>query len=104
VWQSSLTVDELRRLEKTSSYDNLGANDYEIYCSLHKLEQVYARLDILIQNFYTKILQQSDCLHKLLPLRDLEYVQKLRTFKNFDLFCRTSHFQNSFLPRALRNY
>jgi len=81
-----------------------GANDYKIYCLLYKLEQVNTRLDILTRNIYTKILQQSDWLHKLLPWRDLEYVQKLRTFKNFDLFCHTSHFQNSFLPYAPRNY
>jgi len=82
-----------------------GANDNEFYCSLFKLEQqVNIRLDILTRNCYTRILQQSDCLHKLLPRRELEYVQKLRNFKNFDIFCRSSRFQNSFLPYALRNY
>ena len=30
------------------------------------------------------------------------HVQKLRTFKKFDLFCRTSRFQHSFLLYALR--
>jgi len=39
----------------------------EFYCLLYKLEQVNTRLDILTRNLYTKILQQSDCLHKLLP-------------------------------------
>jgi len=57
------------------------------------MEQVNTRLDTLTRNLYTKILQQSACLHKLLPQRELEYVKKLRTFKNFDLFSRTSRFQ-----------
>ena len=107
VWQSSLTVDELRRLEaiqKRAIMIISGANDYEFYCSLYDLEQVNTRLDTLTRNFYAKILQPNDCLHKLLPRRELEHVQKLRTFKNFDLFCRTSRFQNSFLPYAFRKY
>ena len=81
-----------------------GANDCKFYCSLYDLEQVNTRLDTLTRNFYAKILQPNDCLHKLLPRRELEHVQKLRTFKNFDLFCRTSRFQNSFLPYAFRKY
>jgi len=106
VWQSSLTVDELRRLaglQKRAVMIISGADEYEFDCLLYKLEQVNTRLDILTRNFYTKILQQSDCLYKLLPRRDLDYVQKRRTFKNFDLCCRTSRFQNSFLPYALHN-
>jgi len=63
VWQSSLTFDELRRLEaiqKRAVMIISGANDYELYCLLSKLEQVNTRLDILTRNSYTKILQQSD--------------------------------------------
>jgi len=48
VWQSSLTVDELRRLEaiqKRAIMIISGANDYECYCLLYKLEQVNTRLD-----------------------------------------------------------
>jgi len=40
-----------------------GANDYELYCLLYKLEPVTTCLDILTRNYYTKILQQSGCLH-----------------------------------------
>jgi len=75
-----------------------GASDYEFYCLLFKLEQVNTRLDTSTQNLYTEKLQLSDCLHKLLPRRELKYVRKLRTYKNFDLFGRTTRFQNSFLP------
>jgi len=94
VWQSSLTVDELRRLEAVQKRAVMiisCANDYEMYCLLYKLEEENTRLDILTRKLYTKILQQSDCLHKLLPRRDLAYVQKHRTFKNFDLFCRIDY-------------
>jgi len=62
----------------------LGANDYKFYCSLYKLEQVNTRLDNLNLNFYSKILQQLPQTAANKPL-ELEYVQKLRTFKNFDL-------------------
>jgi len=65
VWQSSLTVDELRRLEaiqKRAFMFISGANDYtNFYYLLYKLEQVNTRLDTLTRNLYTKILQQSDC-------------------------------------------
>jgi hypothetical protein len=81
-----------------------GTNNYEIYCSLYKLEQVLTRLDILTRTFYAKILQPNNCLYKLLSQRELEHVQKLRTYKNFNIFCRTRRFQNSFLPYAFRNY
>ena len=62
-----------------------GANDYEVYCSFNMLEQVNTRLDNLTRNCYVKLLQPNDCLHKLLPRRELEHNQKLRTFKNFDV-------------------
>ena len=107
VWQSSLTVDELRRLEaiqKRAIMIIYGAINYEFYCSLYKLEQIQTRLRILTRKFYAKILQPNDCLYRPLPRRELEHVKKLRTFKNFDIVCRTSRFQNSFLPYALRNY
>jgi len=60
----SLTVDELRRLhaiQKRAVMIVSGANDYEFYCLLYKLEQVNTRLDTLTRNIYTKILQKSDC-------------------------------------------
>ena len=107
VWQSSLTVDELRRLEaiqKRAIMIISGANNYEFYCSLYELEQVQTRLDTLTRKFYAQILQPNDCIYRLLPRRELEHVQKRRTFKNIDKFCRTSRFQNSYLPYALRNY
>jgi len=51
MWQSSLTVDELRGLEaiqKRAVKIISGAKDYEFYCWLYKLEQVITRLDTLI--------------------------------------------------------
>jgi len=55
VWQSSLTVDELRRLEaiqKRAVMIISGANDYEFYSLLYKLEQVNTRLDIWYKEPY----------------------------------------------------
>jgi len=43
VWQSSLTVVELRRLEAIQNRAIMiisGANDHELYCSLYKLEHL----------------------------------------------------------------
>ena len=54
VWQSSLTVDELRRLEATQKRAIMiisGASNYEFYCSLYKLEQVQTRLGTLTRKF-----------------------------------------------------
>ena len=70
VWQSSLTVDELRRLDaiqKRATMIISDANDYEFYCSLYELDQVNTQVDTSTKNLYTKILQPNDCLHKLLP-------------------------------------
>ena len=52
VWQSSLTVDELRRLEsmqKRATMIKSVANDYEFYCFLYvyELDKVRTRLNIL---------------------------------------------------------
>ena len=63
LWQLSLTVDELRKLEaiqKRAIMISSGANDYKFYYSWHELEQVKNHLHTLIRNFCTKILQPND--------------------------------------------
>ena len=70
VWQSSLTVDEQRKLDaiqKRAIMIISGSNDYEFNCSLYDLELMQTRLDKLSRKFYSKILQPNDCLNKLLP-------------------------------------
>jgi len=51
--------------------------------------------------FVYKIIQLNECLYKMLPQRELEYIQKLWLLRSLTY---TSHFQNSFLPYAIRNY
>jgi hypothetical protein len=107
VWQSSLTVDEHRQLEavqKRAVFIISGSNDYEFYCSLYDLELIQTRLDNLSRKFYYKTLQPHDCLSKLIPRRETDYITKLRTVKPYDFHCRTSRFLKSFLPHAIINY
>jgi hypothetical protein len=107
VWQSSLTVNERRQLEtvqKRAVFIISGSDDYEFYCSLYDLELIQTRLDNLSRKFYYKTLQPHDCLNKLIPQRETEYIAKLRSAKLYDFHCRTSRFLKSFFPYAITNY
>ena len=57
-WQSSLTVDEQRKLEaiqKRAIMIISGSNDYEFNCSLYDLELMQTRLDKLSRKCYSNI-------------------------------------------------
>jgi len=57
VWQSSLTVDEFRRLEaiqKRAIMIKSGAKKQRILLFLHTLEQINTRLDTLTANYVPK--------------------------------------------------
>jgi len=72
-----------------------GANDYEFYFMLYKLEQVNTYLDTSTQNLYTKYCNRgtayTNCRHD----------ENWSTFRNSEL-SRTVIY--SFLPYALCNY
>jgi len=111
VWQLSLTFDELRRLEAIQKLMIIsGVNDYELYCSLYKLEHVNTRLDTFTyRNLYTKniaielLLAQTNCCHdenwnmfrNSELLRTLTYSAVLDAFKT--LFCRTLFVTTNFI-------
>jgi len=84
VRQSLLNINGLRRLEAIQNRTIMiisGAKDYTNFTV--RCISWNKSLDTLTQNVYTKILQKSDCLHKLLPGRELEYVNKLWTLRAF---------------------
>lgn len=109
VWQSSLTADQRNRLEsiqRRAVRIISGSSDYELYCVLYELEPIAVRLDRLAQTTFLRLCNPSDCLHRLIPVRQsTETLDKLRyksQLSNF--FCRTERFKNSFLPYALSHY
>ena len=109
VWQSSLTVDQLDRLEvlqRRAMKILSGSDDYELYSVIYNIEPIYVRLDTLARSFFNRMSQPTDCLFRLLPTeRNTETINRLRRATRLPTFqCRTTRFFNSFLPYALRNY
>ena len=110
VWQSGLTDEQRKRLEyiqrRAITIISGSKEDYESYCSMHSIEPINVRLDILCKKIFVKICKPNDCLYNMLPNeRDITITQRLRQARTYPtLMGRTERFIKSFLPYALSHY
>jgi hypothetical protein len=109
VWQSSLTLEQRRRLEdlqRRALRIISSSTDYELYCVLYNIEPISVRLNELAKSFFHRICTPGDCLNRLIPNeRPIELNLKLRQSNKLPcLLCRTNRFYNSFLPYSLNNF
>ena len=109
VWQSSLTDDQLTRLEnlqRRAVKIITGSTDYEFICTVKSIELISVRLNNLAHKFFIKICRPNDCLHSILPAeRDINSTQRLRNVKKYPaISARTERYLKSFVPYAIANY
>jgi hypothetical protein len=109
VWQSSLTLEQRRRLEdlqRRALRIISSSVDYELYCVLYNIEPVSVRLNELAKSFFHRICTPGDCVNRLIPNeRPIELNLKLRQSNKLPcLLCRTNRFYHLFLPYSLNNF
>ena len=110
VWNSSINKGQRAAIERIQTralkiiHSNMDADDALTYTNLESLDERRSRLS---QHMFNSMLNQNNCLHHLLPnKRDNVVIDRLRHshLKYEPLRARTTRYQNSFLPYALRHY
>ena len=105
VWHSSLSKDQAARLESIQrrAAKVIFGNDNE---DKNKLSSLADRREELARRFFDSVLNPSNCLHSLLPLkRDINIIAKLRHVNHYSgPITRTDRFKNSAIIYALNNF
>jgi len=109
VWHTSLTQKlshNIERVQKRALTIIYGPQDYDILCITCNISSLFERRETLCKQFFKSILNQSSCLHYLLPdPRNCIIKSKLRSSNNYvATTTRTDRFKNSFIQYALNNY
>ena len=110
VWHSSLTAGQCEALEspqKRAMRIIFPHLDYSGSLFITKAGTLEDRREMLAHRFFKRnILNESSCLHRLLPeKRSQEVVDRLRFSQNFEhYYTRTEKFKKSFIPFCINNY
>jgi len=110
VWHSSLTVSQceaLESLQKRAMRIIFPHLDYSGSLYIAKAGTLEDRREKLTHRFFKRnILDESSCLHRLLPeKRSQEVVDRLRSSQTFEhYYARTERFKKSFIPFCVNNY
>ena len=107
VWHTSLTQSDCNRLESVQRrvmkiiHPDSSYSDALRMCRLQHLE---ARRTDLCQRFFAKIMTGSVISHILQPYRQAPIDRELRRRAQFAVRCRSSRFQNSFIPYSILHW
>jgi hypothetical protein len=110
VWHSSLTQGQTKALEslqKRAMRIIFSHGDYQAATIIAGIDTLQTRRETLSAKFfYNSILDNTSCLHYLLPpSRDTEIIARLRHPTTYETIrARTARFQKSFIPYCLANY
>jgi hypothetical protein len=109
VWHTSLTKaqsNEIESIQKRALYIIHGRYDYDELCKHFDYMTLRVRREVVAKQFFQSILNDTNCLHKLLPEpRDQTAIDRLR---NAPLLvantARTKRFQKSLIQYGLNNF
>jgi hypothetical protein len=110
VWHSSLTQGQTKALEslqKRAMRIIFSHGDYQAATIIAGIDTLQTRRETLSAKFfYNSILDNTSCLHYLLPpSRDTEIIARLRHPTTYETIrARTARFQKSYIPYCLTNY
>ena len=110
VWHTSINKEQCASIERIQTralriiYSNTDADDARISANLESLDQRRSKLS---HKLFNSMSNSNNCLHHLLPnKRDTVVINRLRhSHSQYEqIRARTTRYQNSFLPYALRHY
>ena len=109
VWHASLTKEQSARIEKIQKRALriiYGCDSYEHLCIVHSIKKLELRRDELNKTFFKTVLNDSNCLHYLLPVpRPTDTLNNLRKFNKYETIrTRTDKYKKSYIVNALNCY
>ena len=109
-WHSSLTVEQSKRIEHIQRRALIIIFGYKLnyseLCVSLNLATLSDRRETLCKLFFSSMLNESNCLHYLLPApRASDLVSKFRVaYQYAPQAAKTERYKKSFLPFALQHY
>ena len=106
-WATSITKQQRQKLEmiqKRAIHIILPTINYEDGLDMLQLETLETRRDQLCRIFFSKIKNEKDKIHDVLPeVQSLKYnLRKQNEYPNPK--CRTNRYKNSFVPYTIKNF
>jgi hypothetical protein len=88
VWHASLTQEQsahIEKIQKRALRIIYGCDSYDHLCMVHSIEKLELRREELNKTFFKTVLQDSSCLHYLLPVpRPIDTLSNLRKFNKYE--------------------
>ena len=109
VWHTSLTQEQTKQLEsiqKRAMKIIFGSDSDDLPRALAACPSLAERREWLTKRFFTGLLNETSCLHELLPAkRDSDVTGKLRDAKQYPVpWARTERFRKSTILYALNHF